>query len=133
MSETAGDPVASEGKLVSVPEMLTTVSHEVRVLSDSVIDLQDLVGNLVVAGAFGGSPSIYELQCLDRISQGLEAISDYLKAAAGLSQPEWKIDGAAALSAVKLAEISERLSGIKRKASEGSDAAGDFEDFALTG
>ena len=84
-------------------------------LSDSVNDLQELIGNLVVAGAFGGSHSLYELQSLDRISQGLDAISDYLVGAAKLSSPEWKIDVVEASASVKLAEISERLSGIKRE------------------
>jgi hypothetical protein len=103
-------------------------------LSDSVNELQDLIGNLVVAGAFGGSQSLYELQCLDRLSQGLEAVSDYLGGVSKLSLPEWKIDVTEALQSVKLAELSERLSGIRNEAGEGQQSgAGDFEDFALTG
>ena len=62
MSGTADNANGCKAELVPVPEVLTTLGHEVRVLSDSVNDLQDLIGNLVVAGAFGGSQSLYELQ-----------------------------------------------------------------------
>jgi hypothetical protein len=51
MSVTADDTNGNNVTLVPVPEVLTTLSHEVRVLSDSINDLQDLIGNLVVAGA----------------------------------------------------------------------------------
>jgi hypothetical protein len=74
------------------------------------------------------------LQCLDRLSQSLDAISSYLIGISKLARPEWKIDVAEALSSVKLAEVSERLSGIKSETSEAQQSgAGDFEDFALTG
>jgi hypothetical protein len=133
MSGTADDANGSKAELVPVPEVLTTLSHEVRVLSDSVNDLQDLIGNLVVAGAFGGSQSLYELQCLDRLSQSLDAVSNYLGGISKLAKPEWKIDVSEALSSVKLADVSERLSGIKSETSDAEQSgAGDFEDFALT-
>jgi hypothetical protein len=132
MDVTANEANGNNVKLVPVAEVLTTLSHEVRVLSDSINHLQDLIGNLIVAGAFGGSHSLYELQCLDRLSQSLDAISSYLGGISNLARPEWKIDVSEALSSVKLAEVSERLSGIKSETSELS-GAGDFEDFALTG
>jgi hypothetical protein len=132
MDVTANEANGNNVKLVPVAEVLTTLSHEVRVLSDSVNHLQDLIGNLIVAGAFGGSQSLYELQCLDRLSQSLDTISSYLGGISKLARPEWKIDVSEALSSVKLAEVSERLSGIKSETSELS-GAGDFEDFALTG
>jgi hypothetical protein len=120
--------------LSPIPEVLTTASHEVRLLSDGVNELQELIGNLVVAGAFGGSHSLYELQSLDRIAQGLEAVADYLNGVSKLSSPEWKIDVAEASRGVKLAELSDRLNGNKSDGAEPSHAgAGDFDDFALTG
>jgi hypothetical protein len=118
-------------KLVPIPEVFTTVSHEIRLLSDGVNDLQELISNLVVAGAFGGSHSLYELQSLDRISQNLDAISDYLGGASKLSSPEWKIDVAEASRCVKLADVSDRLNGIEREEAS-QNGAGDFDDFALT-
>jgi hypothetical protein len=120
--------------LAPIPEVLTTASHEVRLLSDGVSDLQELIGNLVVAGAFGGSHSLYELQSLDRIAQGLEAVADYLNGVSKLSSPEWIIDVAEASRSVKLAELSDRLNGNRGGGAEPPQAgAGDFDDFALTG
>lgn len=118
--------------LVPIPEVFTKISHEIRMLSDGINDLQELISNLVVAGAFGGSHSLYELQSLDRISQSLDAISDYLGGASKLSSQDWKIDVAEASRCVKLAEISDRLNGVKREETTQS-GSGDFDDFALTG
>ncbi|MFT3732403.1 MAG: hypothetical protein QM780_13460 [Hyphomicrobium sp.] len=111
---------------VPVTDVLLTVSNEVRMLSDAAGDLQNLVGNLVVAGAFGGSHSIYELQSLDRLCQSLGAVADFLHGLSGHASPEWKVDVTRAAGAVKLAEVSERLTG---KRSECSDATGEFEEF----
>jgi len=113
---------------VSVPEVLTTLSHEVRVLSDGVSDLQELVGNLLVAGAFAGSSSVYGLQCLDSMSQNLQAIADFLLGVSKQSSPAWKVDVAEASHAVKLAELSGRLNGTANEAAVTS-ATGEFEDF----
>jgi len=129
----SGDKKNTNGEavtLVSVPEVFMTLSDEIRLLSDGVNDLQELIGNLVVAGAFGGSHSLYELQSLDRISQNLDAISDYLGGASKISSPDWKIDVAEASRCVKIAEISDRLNGIRNDAAE--NGAGDFDDFELT-
>ena len=71
--------------LVPVPEVLMTVSHEIRLLSDGVNDLQELIGNLVVAGAFGGSHSLYELQSLELVSQSLDETSGYVGGGSKLS------------------------------------------------
>ncbi|MBN9353892.1 MAG: hypothetical protein J0H04_07875 [Hyphomicrobium denitrificans] len=131
MSGDKNNTNGAAGALVPVPEVLMTVSDEIRMLSDGVNDLQELIGNLVVAGAFGGSHSLYELQSLDRISQSLEAISDYLGGASKISSPDWKIDVAEASRCVRIAEMSDRLNGIKRDDAS-HNGAGDFDDFELT-
>lgn len=131
MSGEKNNTNGAAGVLVPVPEVLTMVSDEIRMLSDGVNDLQELIGNLVVAGAFGGSHSLYELQSLDRISQSLEAISDYLGGASKISSPDWKIDVAEASRCVRIAEMSDRLNGIKRDDAS-HNGAGDFDDFELT-
>lgn len=130
----SGDKKNTNGEtvtLVPVPEVFMTLSNEIRLLSDGVNDLQELIGNLVVAGAFGGSHSLYELQSLDRISQSLDAISDYLGGASKISSPDWKIDVAEASRCVKIAEIGDRLNGIAREDAS-QNGAGDFDDFELT-
>jgi len=121
----------TEAMMIPMPEVLETLSGEVRLLAGEMNDLQELVSNLVVAGAFGGSNSIYKLQSIDRIWQSLEAISDYLSGVSNLSSASWKIDVAAASQSVKLAEVAERLRGIKRS-QDAHNEAGDFEDFVLS-
>jgi hypothetical protein len=131
MSDGADKSSGTAPALVAIPELLTRLSHEVRMLSDSVVDVQDLIGNLDVAGAFGGSHSLYELQCLDRISQSLEAVSACLGGASKLSSADWKINVAEASRGIKLAELCARLHGVESDTSQ--SGAGDFDDFALTG
>ncbi len=62
MKKSEEDISGAEAPHVPVSEVLTTIGAEVRVLSDSVGDLQDLIGNLLVAGAYSGSSSLYGLQ-----------------------------------------------------------------------
>lgn len=126
MSDGIGGNKGTSGGRRAVPDVLRTVSDEVRMLSDAAGDLQNLIGNLVVAGAFCGSQSIYELQNLDRLCQNLEAVADFLKSLATNIPPDWKVDVTAASEVVKLADVCERLTGRKTRA---SDATGEFDDF----
>jgi len=107
-------------------DVLLRASNEVRMLADTAGDLQSLIGNLVVAGAFGGSQSIYELQSLDRLCQSLDAVAEFLKELSNGASPDWKFDVTRAAEAVKLSDVSERLIGRK---SEADDSCGEFEDF----
>lgn len=132
MTRESNTKIREAAMLVPMPEVLATLENEIRVLSDGINDLQELIGNLVVAGAFDGTQSLYELQSLDRMSQSLDAISDYLGSASKLSSPEWKIDVAEAARSIKLADVSDRLKGLKQEASSGTHA-GDYDDFALIG
>ncbi|WP_414464129.1 hypothetical protein RLW55_07045 [Hyphomicrobium sp. B1] len=111
---------------VPVPDVLRTTSDEVRMLAGSAADLQNLIGNLVVAGAFGGSQSIYELQNLDRLCQNLDAIADFLDGLSESALPAWKIDVASAAKTIKLADVAQRLTG---QTADSQNATGDFDDF----
>ncbi|HML27978.1 MAG TPA: hypothetical protein PKE16_03905 [Hyphomicrobium sp.] len=114
-----------QGGAVPVANVLLTVSNEIRMLSDSAADLQNLIGNLVVAGAFGGSQSIYELQSLDRICQNLGAVADFLQGLSEDAPIDWKIDAADAARGIKLADVAQRLAGSAPEDQE----TGEFEDF----
>lgn len=114
---------------VPVPEILTTVSDEVRMLSDTASDLQDLISNLVVAGAFGGSQSLYELQSLDRLCQNLGAVADFLAGISKSASLDWKVDIADAAQAVKLADLSDRLTGRQTASDPSNEETGEFDDF----
>lgn len=111
---------------VPVPDVLRTTSDEVRMLAGSAADLQNLIGNLVVAGAFGGSQSIYELQNLDRLCQNLDAIADFLDGLSESALPAWKVDVASAAKTIKLADVAQRLTG---QTADSQNATGDFDDF----
>ncbi len=128
-SDQEGNALPGPGPGVAVPEILTTVSAEVRMLSDMADDLQNLVGNLVVAGAFDGSPSLYQLQSLDRLSQNLSAVADFLSSVADGSSKDWKVDVSGAARAVKLADVCDRLTGRKTSNETAEEAAGEFDDF----
>lgn len=123
--EGQGSPRAG----VAVPEVLAIVSAEVRMLSDTAGDLQDLIGNLVVAGAFGGSQSLYQLQSLDRLCQSLNAVADFLDGVASGSSVEWKVDVSDAARAVKLADVCDRLTGRTAGDESSGDLTGEFDDF----
>jgi hypothetical protein len=129
MSDGKSENKAIELKSAPVAEILTRVSHEVRMLSDAAGDLQNLIGNLVVAGAFGGSQSLYELQSLDRLCQNLGAVADFLGGIADGSSPDWKVDIRDAAHTVKLADVCDRLTGRKSDIGATADATGEFDDF----
>jgi hypothetical protein len=111
---------------VPVRDVILTVSHEVRMLSDTAGDLQNLIGNLIVAGSFGGSHSIYELQSLDKLWQNLGAVADFLHGLSKSASPEWKVDVTQAVKEVRLADVSERLAG---RYPGMQDETGEFEQF----
>jgi hypothetical protein len=115
-----------KAETTSIPAILSTLSQEVRQLSIEASDLQNLIGNLVVAGAFGGSHSIYELQNLDRLCQNLGAIADFVSGLADHSSANWKLDVESASEKVKLADLRDRLIG---QGGDRPDATGEFEDF----
>ena len=120
---------------VTVSEALALLSDELRLVSDGVSELQELIGNLVGAGAFSGSQSVYQLQALDRLTQSVEAAADFMSAIARQAKPEWKIDAVDAARNIKLAEMSERLSGVTMadKSSANSGDFDEFEEWSLTG
>ncbi|MBS0238424.1 MAG: hypothetical protein JSR89_08390 [Proteobacteria bacterium] len=129
MTDSNQDAQGSPQARVAVPEVLETVSVEVRMLSDTAGELQDLIGNLVVAGAFGGSQSLYQLQSLDRLCQSLNAVADFLAGVANGSSVDWKVDLTDAARAVKLADVCDRLIGRKAGDESSGDLTGEFDDF----
>lgn len=130
MSTANGQLQAHQTKTESVPQLLDRAVAEMRDLTAVVNDLEVLVGNLVLAGSFGSSHSIYDLQKLDRLRQNIGGIADFLDGISRCSAPEWSIETNKASAAVKLADLSERLrGGTAGSASMAENDAGDFEMF----
>jgi hypothetical protein len=120
--------IANGAALTGMPDVLATVSHEVRMLADSAAELQDLIGNLTVADHAAPSTSIYDLQALDHLSQSLEAIAEFLAAVSKLSASSWQVDVTEASRAVRLAELGRRLNG-GHAVAETAESTGDFDCF----
>jgi len=121
----AGDTL--DTALVPLADVLETISAELRELATSVDGLEALVGNLVVAGGFGGSQSVYEFQTLDRLRQSISGIADFLDAAR-IVPGDCRVDAVKASQSVTLTALSRRLA--MQKDDEGSvDACGSLELF----
>lgn len=120
----------SPGQIEPVKELLNRAVGELRDLSSVVNELEALVGNLVLAGSFGSSNSIYDLQKLDHMRQHISGVADFLHGIRRISEPNWTVDTLEASADVKLAELSNRLRGGISVPTEidGSDA-GHFELF----
>lgn len=130
----SADDNDGKSRMASLPDVLTTLSHETRVLADGLNELQTVIGELLAAGALRNSPALYELQSLDRLSQGLETVSDCLGGMSKQSSLDWKIDVAEATRHAKLSDIKDRLNNnVPGAGTNAKDPTGDFEDFALIG
>lgn len=101
--------------------VLSGVGSELRSLAIIIEELEELIANLVVAGAFAGSPSVYKLQALDKVCQTLEGLADFIDALKDLV-PECQIDVELAGRLIKISDLSRRLSG------ECSEDAGEIND-----
>lgn len=121
---------AALAKTEPVADLLDRAVGEMRDMTNVVNDLEALIGNLVIAGAFGSSNSIYDLQKLDRLRQNIGGIADFLKGISQAAARAWTVDTVKASEGVKLADLSDRLSGgLAGSASTDGDDAGLFELF----
>lgn len=116
--------------LASVAVLLDRAVVEMRSLTSVANELEALIGNLVIAGSFGSSNSIYDLQKLDSLRQHIGGIADFLDGIGRGAAPEWTVDANNACELVTLAELSDRLRGtIENSTTKNSADAGYFELF----
>jgi len=124
------DNEAAAKSATSVPELLDRAVSEMRDLTSVVNELEVLVGNLVLAGSFASTSSIYDLQKLDGLRQSIGGIADFLDGIRRNAEPEWTVDAKMAAEDVKLAELAKRLrKGTRAETQELDDEAGEFEMF----
>lgn len=123
---------ACEAELVPSAEVLMGIGHELRTLAGGVDDIEELVSNLVVAGSFRGSASLYQLQSLDKLRQSLEGIADFLDVLSNVL-PNSRFDPSPAAGVVKLADLSRRLSLAADPGFCDEDEVGEFEAFQKAG
>jgi hypothetical protein len=132
MDATDNRPIG-ETREQSVTDVLKSVSDEVRMLSDMAADIQNLIGNLLVAGAFDGSQSVYQLQSIDKLCQNLGAVADFVENIAKKTSADWKVEVTGASNAVKLTEVGNRLGGRSPRNNESAGEFEDFDDWSLAG
>lgn len=113
MSSIESTKEAEATRIASVPQLMDRVGTEMRELAAVVNDLEMLVGNLVIAGAFGSTTSIYDLQKLDHLRQSIGGIAEFVEGIGRCADPAWKVNVPKAAEAVTLAELCDRLRGIK--------------------
>lgn len=121
---------AHGAELVPSSDVLMGIGHELRALAGGVDDIEELVSNLVVAGSFQGSASLYQLQSLDKLRQSLEGIADFLDVLSHVL-PNSRFDPSHAAGVVKLAELSRRLSIAAAPAYGSEEEAGEYEAFQI--
>lgn len=130
MSMNKTETIDVRSSTASVPDLLDRAVSEMRDLTSVVNELEVLVGNLVLAGSFDSTSSIYDLQKLDGLRQSIGGIADFLDGIRRNSEPVWTVDASIATEDVKLAELSERLRKGKRGDTQEIDTlTGDFEMF----
>ena len=112
-----------------VAQLLDRAVVEMRDLTSVVNELEALVGNLVLAGSFGTSNSIYDLQKLDFLRQSIGGIADFLDGIRLSADPQWAVDTEMAAAPVKLADLAARLRGGLETASIADSDADCFELF----
>ena len=95
---------------LAMPALLRQVAHELCALQLMAADMEASVDDMIErhAGVLDAR-SIQNLQLLDILSQTLQALSAFTEKAAGLSSPEWRLDGRAAAAELKLASLAQRL------------------------
>lgn len=95
---------------LAVPVLLSQLAHEISALQRMVEDMEGAVDDIIERHAGVLDPrSIQNLQLLDIVGQSLVALSTFAAAAAALAPADWRIDGTAAISGIKLASLAQRL------------------------
>lgn len=116
----------------SVSDVLTLLGHELRMMSDGVSELQDVIGNILSNVEPCSGSHLYELQSIDKLCQTLAALSEFIDGIAEQASPDWRVDASRAALGVKLADLSNRLNGRAAQSDE-SDVFDCFDDWAMTG
>ncbi len=129
MAEFDQELAKQKVRMVPASDLLLETGRELRALAENVDEMESLIGNLIVAGAFGGSQSVYQLQYLDHLRQSLGGIADFLEAISK-SLPDHHIDALAATASLTLCDLSRRLSRIQVELQCGDEQdAGDYLAF----
>lgn len=107
------DPREQDGAqdVAPVAAYLMSASVELRALQKTASDLEAAVGDLVAHANAHMLPHLRGLQELDRLSQHLGGLSDFLETLSEQSGAGGRIDAGPALSRIKLGRLADALAG----------------------
>ncbi len=95
---------------VAADQVLSSVSNELRVLTDMTEQLQFDISELLKENSNIRSLRVYQLQNLDHITQVLASLASFMEAIAVGVPGDWSVDAANAARKIPLADLSSRLS-----------------------
>ena len=123
------DDEETTGGAESVGDILARSAAELADLADRTERLQDVMADLIRQCAALGGDATQDMQALDWIAQHLEGLASFLGALSEEVAPGWRMDTAAALNALSLAELAHRLRGGGAMATTPVMSSGDMELF----
>jgi hypothetical protein len=113
-----------------MPELLARIAGELRALVATADELQSVVGDLVMAEPRRGADHMAPLQGLDRLSQTLAGMADFLQALSQAIPRNCQADARAAAAGMTLAELASRLTQARGNSMPPLRAApGNYEHF----
>lgn len=101
---------SSDNTAISAHKMLSSVSTELRSLTEMCDKLQFDLSELLKENNDAKSLKVYQLQNLDHITQMLSGLCAYMDVIASVVPDEWTIDAEKAAQAILLADLAARLS-----------------------
>jgi hypothetical protein len=120
----------SNSKTVPVADLLRRIAQELRDLTQTIDDLQQVLGRLVSNSAVRDSGSVRELQNFDRLGQTMSGIADFVDALGEDAPADWRLNPHPASRVLLLSELAVRLVSQNARAPvPASQEAGEFEFF----
>ncbi len=89
--------------------VLQLVSGELSLLASASNRLQGSIGDVLKNSAVGQPETIYDLQNLDRLTQTIEALADFMNQLSLQMQFDWSVDVEHAARTLTLAAVAARL------------------------
>ena len=124
-----GQQRAVDAALVPMPELLSRIQRELRQLASATDRLQAAISPAISVADLNSSGLLPAMQSLDRMSQTLCGIADFVAVIASSVPESWGVDSRAASLALSLTDLSTRLTLANTDGDAAKPAPGDCEHF----
>jgi hypothetical protein len=111
-----------------IATVLISVSSELSMLAVTSHRLQGPIGDVLKNSDAALPETVYDLQNLDRLTQMIEALADFMNQLSLQTQPDWFVDVEHAAKSLTLASLAARLSAPEDEAeqdAQGADTSGE--------